>query len=331
MTADLLGRPLRDLRISLTDRCNLRCGYCMPRELFGPGHVFLPADRLLSIDEIERVARTAVDLGVTKIRLTGGEPLLRKGVVEIVERLARIDGLDLAMTTNGVLLPRFARDLAAAGLRRVTVSLDAIDQDVFEEASGSRFRVADVLRGIDAADAAGLGPVKVNAVVRRGLTDSQVLPMIGEHRGTGRILRFIEFMDVGGTNGWNREQVMTAREILDLIRSEWDLVELPALRYGEVAQRLMLADGSLEIGVIASVSAPFCGTCTRARVTAEGRLHTCLFSAGGVDLVPALRGGDPDGLRELLASTWSGRGDRYSELRSEERASAPVEMSYIGG
>ncbi|MCM0622751.1 GTP 3',8-cyclase MoaA [Nocardioides bruguierae] len=331
MTSDLLGRPLRDLRISLTDRCNFRCGYCMPRELFGPDHAFLPTSRLLSIDEIERVARTAVELGVSKIRLTGGEPLMRRGVVGIVERLARIEGLDLAMTTNGVLLPRFADDLAAAGLRRVTVSLDAVDQEIFEAASDSRFRVADVLRGVDAADAAGLGPVKVNAVIRRGLTDRQILPMIREHRGSGRILRFIEFMDVGGTNGWSRDHVVTAEEILDLIRSEWQVVELPASRYGEVAQRFMLADGSLEIGIIASVSVPFCGTCTRARVTAEGRLHTCLFSAGGVDLVPALRHGRPGDLEGLLSSTWAGRADRYSELRSGARTTLPVEMSYIGG
>lgn len=334
---DLRGRPLRDLRVSVTDRCNFRCAYCMPRELFGADHAFLDRGDLLSFDEVEELVRAAVDLGVTTVHLTGGEPLLRPGLPDLVARLAAIGGLDLAMTTNGVLLPRHAAALAAAGLDRVTVSLDAIDDAVFRRASDSPFGASAVLAGIDAARAAGFGDVKVNAVVRRGVNEHQVVPLVEHFRGTGHVLRFIEFMDVGATNGWTDADVVPAAEILAAIGARWPLEDLPVRRYGETARRLRLADGSAEIGVISSVSTPFCGTCTRARVTAEGRIHTCLFSTGGTDARALLRGPRrPGDLADLLSALWGTRSDRYSEIRAEVRAAgtrraAPVEMSYIGG
>ncbi len=330
---DRRARPLRDLRISLTDRCNFRCGYCMPRDLFGADHAFLERDELLSFDEIEEVVRAAADLGVTTVRLTGGEPLMRAGAPGLVARLAAIGGLDLAMTTNGVLLPRHAGALAAAGLSRLTVSLDAIDDVVFRRASDSPFAVSAVMAGIDAAVAAGFDTVKVNAVVRRGVNEHQVVPLVEHFRGTGHELRFIEFMDVGATNGWTGSEVVPAAEIRAAIETRWRLEDLPARRHGEVARRFRLADGTAQVGIISSVSSPFCGTCTRARVTADGRVHTCLFSSRGTDLRPLLRGARHEGdLRRALAGLWNRRDDRYSELRAAGgRVEAPVEMSYIGG
>lgn len=334
MTTDLRGRGLRDLRVSLTDRCNFRCGYCMPREIFGPGYAFLPDESMLSFDEIDEIVRAAAGLGVRKVRLTGGEPLLRRGMVDLVSRLARIDGLELAMTTNGVLLPRFASALAAAGLDRVTVSLDALDDETFRAASDTKFDVADVLEGIDAAEAAGLGPVKINTVVRRGLNDSQVADLVDHFRWTPHVIRFIEYMDVGATNGWRLDEVMPADHILDAIAARWPVEELPARTIGEVARRYRLQDGSCEFGLISPVSQPFCGNCTRGRITADGRFHTCLFSPGGVDLMSLLRGPRrPDDLAETMAGVWHRRSDNYSETRGRDSAQQvrPVEMSYIGG
>ena len=333
-TLDLRGRPLRDLRVSLTDRCNFRCGYCMPRELFGAGHQYLAADELLTFDEVEEVVRTAVDLGVRTVRLTGGEPLLRPGVADLVARLAAIGDLDLAMTTNGVLLGRHAAALRAAGLDRMTVSLDGIDDATFRRASDSPFGVSAVLDGIDAAVEAGFPRVKVNAVVRRGINEDQVVPLVEHFRGSGHVLRFIEFMDVGSTNGWTGSEVVPAAEIRAAIEARWPVEELPPNRHGEVAQRLRLRDGSAEVGLISSMSSPFCGTCTRARLTADGRVHTCLFSSTGTDVRGLLRGSRrPGDLHTLLRRVWGGRDDRYSEVRSAltRRADAPVEMSYIGG
>jgi cyclic pyranopterin phosphate synthase len=334
--ADRLERPLRDLRISVTDRCNLRCGYCMPREVFGRDFAFLDRSQLLSFEEIERVARLAVGEGVRKIRLTGGEPLLRRELPRLVGLLARIEGIeDLALTTNGTALSAHAQALADAGLRRVTVSLDALEQEAFSSMSDSRVPVGRVLAGIDAAHAAGLRPVKVNMVVRRGVNDHLVRAMAEHFRGRPEVLRLIEYMDVGESNGWRLEQVVPASEILATIDARWPLRELPASREGEVATRWAYRDGAGEIGVIHSVTQPFCGGCTRARLSADGQLYTCLFASGGHDLRELLRGGAGDAqLSERLRGIWSARADRYSELRSSPahaRAGARVEMSYIGG
>lgn len=333
---DSLGRPLRDLRISVTDRCNFRCGYCMPAERFGPGHEFLPSGALLEFDEIEAVARAAVRLGVEKIRLTGGEPLLRRGIDELVAKLARIEGLrDLALTTNGSRLAALAQRLAAAGLRRVTVSLDALDDETFGRMNGVGARVAPVLEGIEAAMRAGLSPMKVNMVVRRGSNEHAIAPMARRFRGTGVTLRFIEYMDVGETNGWNLGQVVPAAEIVAKVAAEVSPLEPVAPSYpGEVARRWRYADGGGEIGIVSSVSAPFCGSCTRARLTADGRLYTCLFATAGHDLKPALRPTiRSEELEHTLAGIWSRRDDRYSELRG---IAAPpgvpkIEMSQVGG
>jgi GTP 3',8-cyclase len=330
---DRLGRPLGDLRISVTDRCNFRCVYCMPREVFGREYRFLPREELLTFEEIERLARIFAAEGVEKIRLTGGEPLLRRNLERLVAMLAAIPGVDVAMTTNGSLLASKARVLADAGLGRVTVSLDSLDDGVFRAMNDVDFPVARVLAGIDAAVAAGLTPVKVNMVVRRGLNEASVLPMARYFRARGDILRFIEYMDVGVTNGWRLDDVVPADEILATIDEEMPLEPLERSYRGEVARRWRYRDGPGEIGVIASVTDPFCGDCTRARISADGTLYTCLFAARGHDLRALLRASASDeDLAYAVAALWRRREDRYSELRSAETAAdAKVEMSYIGG
>jgi GTP 3',8-cyclase len=331
---DTFDRPLRDLRISVTDRCNFRCTYCMPKEVFGKDFQFLDRSSLLTFEEIERTARVLVAAGVEKIRITGGEPLVRAQVERLVAKLAAIDGLlDLTLTTNGSLLARRAVMLRDAGLRRVTVSLDSLDESVFRAMNDVDFPVASVLEGIEAAVAAGLGPVKVNAVVKRGLNDAGVVALAGRFRGTGVTVRFIEFMDVGTTNGWRTEDVVPSGEIVERIAAHWPLEPVGAAYRGEVAERWRYLDGAGEIGVISSVTQPFCGTCTRLRLSAEGRLYTCLFAARGHDLRAPLRAGATDeDLAALVGGIWRGRRDRYSELRTESTAGAPkVEMSHIGG
>jgi GTP 3',8-cyclase len=316
MTTDRLGRPLRDLRISVTDRCNFRCVYCMPKAVFGAGYRFLDRRELLTFEEIARVARIAVGLGVEKIRLTGGEPLVRKDVEVLIGMLAPL-GAELTLTTNASLLAAKARALADAGLRRVTVSLDSLEDDVFRAMNDVDFPVARVLEGIEAAADAGL-PVKVNAVVKRGLNDDGVVDMARYFRARGHTLRFIEYMDVGATNGWRLDDVVPARELVERISAELPLEPAEAHYRGEVAQRWRYTDGSGEIGVIASVTQPFCGDCTRARISAEGRLFTCLFGLRGHDLRASLRGGATDAeLADRLRGIWRGRSDRYSELRTE--------------
>jgi cyclic pyranopterin phosphate synthase len=330
---DTLGRPVRDLRISVTDRCNFRCVYCMPKEVYGRDYTFLERRELLTFEEIERLARVFASLGVEKVRLTGGEPLVRRELERLVEMLAAIPGLDLTLTTNGSLLLVKARALAEAGLRRVTVSLDSLDDDVFRAMNDADVPVERVLAGIEAGAAAGLAPLKVNMVVKRGVNEDSVLPMAGYFRGSGHILRFIEYMDVGHTNGWRLDDVVPAAEIVAAIGEEFPLEPLEPNYTGEVARRYRYVDGSGEIGVIASVTQPFCGACTRARLSAEGRLYTCLFATKGHDVRALLRGGATDAeLAEALAAVWRARGDRYSELRSSETVDLPkIEMSYIGG
>ena len=330
---DQLGRPLRDLRISVTDRCNFRCIYCMPKEVFGRDYPFLPRSELLTFEEIERVARAFAGLGVEKIRITGGEPLVRRDLETLVGLLARIDGLDLTLTTNGALLARKAQVLRDAGLKRITVSLDSLDDDVFRAMNDVDFPVTRVLEGIDAALAAGLAPVKVNVVVKRGLNEESILPMARHFRGTGVVLRFIEYMDVGHTNGWRLDDVVPAAEIVATIDAELPLEPVEPAYRGEVANRWRYLDGSGEIGVISSVTQPFCGDCTRARLSADGQVYTCLFAVKGHDLRALLRGGASDEeLAAALADIWRARTDRYSELRSAATADLPkVEMSYIGG
>ncbi len=332
---DALQRPMRDLRISVTDRCNLRCRYCMPREVFGPDHAFLPRGELLSFEEITRVATLSAAHGVDRIRLTGGEPLLRRELPRLVEMLVAVPGIDeLSLTTNGLLLARGAAALAAAGLDRVTVSLDALRPETLREVADAPLDAARVLAGIDAALAAGLDPVKVNMVVRRGLNDGEVPAMAERFRGSGCVLRFIEYMDVGTTNGWAPEDVVPATEILELIGSRWPLEPLAPTRPGEVASRYRYRDGGGEIGVIHAVTVPFCHGCTRARLSADGKLFTCLFAAEGRDLRAPLRaGGSDQELSELIAGAWSGRRDRYSAERAAHHGPVPgrIEMSYIGG
>ena len=329
---DTLGRQLETLRISITDRCNFRCVYCMPKEVFGRDHVFLERKELLSFEEIERLARVFASLGVRRIRLTGGEPLVRRDVEHLVELLAAIPGVELALTTNGALLPQKAQALAAAGLDRVTVSLDSLDDEAFRALNDVDFPVERVLAGIEAAAAAGL-PVKVNAVVKRGANDEGVVALAERFRGTGHVLRFIEYMDVGNTNGWRLDDVVPAAEIVRRIDARWPLEPVAPARPDETARRWRYRDGAGEIGVIASVTEPFCGGCSRARLSAEGRLYTCLFARGGHDLRAPLRLGASDAeLAETLAGIWGRRSDRYSELRTEQTAALPkVEMSYIGG
>ena len=331
---DLRGRPLRDLRVSVTDRCNLRCRYCMPREVFGTDFPFLERDELLTFEEIERLVRVLVDLGVRKVRLTGGEPLLRRDLPDLVARLTGVEGLeDLALTSNGVLLPRMADELAAAGLRRVTVSLDALDDATFRAVSDTTVPVRAVLDGIAAALAAGLDPVKVNAVLQRGVNDDQIERLAGWARDEGVTVRFIEFMDVGTTNRWQRERVVPAAEVAERIGARWPIEPVDPEHPGEVAERYRYVDGAGEVGIIASVTRPFCGTCSRARLSAVGELYTCLFAADGHDLRALVRGGSDDvALRDAIAGIWTRRDDRASELRAEDGLRGPrVEMSYIGG
>ena len=332
---DTLARPLRDLRISVTDRCNFRCTYCMPREVFGHGYQFLERSELLTFEEVTRVARVFVRAGIEKLRLTGGEPLLRRDIETLIGMLdgLRADGLrDLTLTTNGSMLTRKADALRAAGLDRITVSLDSLDDEVFQRMNDVRFPVQRVLDGIDAAAAAGL-PVKVNMVVQRGVNDDSIADMAERFRGTGTILRFIEYMDVGTSNGWQLEDVVPAAEIVAHLAERWPVEPADPNYPGEVASRYRYADGQGEIGVIASVSQPFCGGCTRARLSAEGELFTCLFAARGTDLRAPLReGADDEALRGLIGGVWGRRADRYSELRTAETARRPkVEMSHIGG
>jgi cyclic pyranopterin phosphate synthase len=331
---DTLGRPVRDLRISVTDRCNFRCTYCMPKEVFGKDWEFLARDLLLSFEEITRLTRLFVGLGVRKVRLTGGEPLLRRDVESLVAMLRGIEGLDdLTLTTNGSLLARKAEALAAAGLDRVTVSLDSLDDATFKRMNDVGFEVGAVLEAIDAAAAAGLGPVKVNVVIKRGVNDHEVVAMARHFKGTGHIVRFIEYMDVGHTNGWRLDDVVPAAEVVARINAALPLEAVAPNYPGEVANRYRYLDGDGEIGVIASVTRPFCGACSRARLSAEGSLYTCLFATGGHDLRAMLRdGADDAAIVAAITAVWTGRGDRYSEIRSEATAGwEKVEMSYIGG
>jgi cyclic pyranopterin phosphate synthase len=334
VAVDTLGRPMRDLRISVTDRCNFRCVYCMPREVFGADHAFLPRAEILDFEEIERIVRAAVGLGIRKVRLTGGEPLVRRNLETLVGMLSHIDGIeDLTLTTNASLLASKAQLLADAGLHRVTVSLDALDDVTFMRMNDVGFPVSRVLDGIEAARAAGLGPVKVNAVIRRGLNEHAVLALAEHFRGTDTSVRFIEYMDVGHSNGWRLDDVVPAAEIVSTIGSRWPLEPVEAAYRGEVASRWRYRDGAGEIGVISSVTQPFCGDCTRARLSADGQLYTCLFATGGHDLRAIVRSGvTDDDLADALRAIWTGRSDRYSELRTLETVDLPkVEMSFIGG
>jgi cyclic pyranopterin phosphate synthase len=349
LLVDTLGRPLRDLRISVTDRCNFRCSYCMPKEVFGKDYPYLPHTDLLTFEEITRIARQFVAHGVRKIRLTGGEPLLRKNIEILIEQLSAlrtVDGaaLDLTLTTNGSLLERKARALKAAGLQRVTVSLDGLDDSVFRSMNDVDFPVAEVLDGIAAAREAGLGPIKVNMVVKRGTNEHEILPMARHFRGTGIVLRFIEYMDVGATNGWRMNEVKPSADVVKHIRSELPLVQLEHSARGETAERWGYADAqgkhdaaAGEIGVISSVTQAFCGDCNRARLSTEGRLYLCLFATQGHDLRSLVRGNASDEqLASAIGHVWQGRSDRYSQLRSSMAPDSGtgarrVEMSYIGG
>ena len=334
---DQLGRPLRDLRISVMDRCNFRCPYCMPKSEFHENYRFLRSDERLSFTEIVRLARLFVDLGVVKIRLTGGEPLLRANLAELVGDLTIIEGAeDLALTTNGVLLARHAEELAANGLKRITVSLDTLDPAIFQQMNGGLGAVSAVLDGIKAAVDSGLWPIKINAVIQAGINDHTVLDLCEHFRGTGIIVRFIEYMDVGNRNAWSQKAVVTSLQLRDKIHARWPLRAVDENYLGEVARRYAFEDGAGEVGFISSISQPFCGACSRARLSSEGRLYTCLFATQGVDLRAAMRGGADDAvLRNLIASTWRARTDRYSEERSLPKSSKlseyKVEMHHIGG
>jgi len=332
--SDTLGRPVRDLRISVTDRCNFRCTYCMPKEIFHREYEFVARGALLSFEEIDRVARAFVRHGVRKLRLTGGEPLLRKGIEGLIAKLALIPDLeDLTLTTNGALLGRKAPDLAAAGLRRVTVSLDSMDDAVFTAMNDVGFGVQGVLDGIAAAAEAGLTPIKINMVVKRGVNDGSILGMARHFKGSGHTLRFIEYMDVGTTNGWRLDDVVPARDIVEMLDREFGIEPVGPSYRGEVAQRWRYRDRTGEVGVIASVTQPFCGDCTRARLSAEGVVYTCLFATCGTDLRQVLRAGASDKmLDEVVSGLWTNRGDRYSETRSSQTVGLhKVEMSYLGG
>ena len=332
--ADSRGRPIRDLRISVTDRCNFRCTYCMPKEIFDANHEFLPHDELLTFEEIVRVARIARDLGVEKIRLTGGEPLLRRGIEHLIAMLVEaLPGIDIALTTNGSALKAKARALRDAGLQRITVSLDSLNEATFRAMNDVDFPAAKVLEAIDAAADAGLGPVKINMVVKRGVNDHEIVDMARHFRGTPHIVRFIEFMDVGATNGWRMDDVISSSEVVRQISAVFPLQVADANYRGEVAERWRYADGSGEIGVISSVTQAFCSTCTRARLSTDGQLFTCLFAEKGYDLKRLLRDGSTDaGIHDALTAIWQHRADRYSEIRTAETAKArKVEMSFIGG
>ena len=337
---DTLGRGVRDLRISVTDRCNFRCPYCMPAEIFGERYEFLKREEILSFEEIVRLTRLFVGVGVKKVRITGGEPLVRAQVTELVAQLAEIDGVeDLAMTTNGFLLPRYAKDLKDAGLDRLTVSMDALDDDVFKEMSGRPYGPEKVIEGMDAAREAGFSPLKINTVVQRGVNEHTILATAEYFRETGDIVRFIEFMDVGTLNDWDLSQVVSGKEIVDIIDAEYPLEPIDANYRGEVASRYRYVDGQGEIGVITSVTQPFCGDCTRARLTTEGRLVTCLFATTGTDLKGPMRAGaSDDELNEIIERVWLNRRDRYSELRSSNTdltgaatGREKIEMFRLGG
>ena len=329
---DRLGRPLRDLRISVTDRCNFRCRYCMPRERFGENHTFLPRRAYLSFEEIEKVVTACRPLGLEKVRITGGEPLLRPDLDDLISRISST-GVEVALTTNASLLSGQAPRLADAGLDRVTVSLDALDPKIHSQMTDSSIPVEVVLGGIDAALEAGLSPVKVNCVVQRGVNETEVAPLVRRFKGTGVTVRFIEYMDVGRTNGWQLGQVVSSTDLLGYLQEEFELEPVESSRPSDVARRWAHSDGSGEIGFISSVSEPFCGDCVRARLSADGRLHTCLFASGGHDLRAIIHNGaNGEALSEAVAAIWSRRDDRYSEARSEETSALPrVEMSYIGG
>ncbi|GAB6415152.1 GTP 3',8-cyclase MoaA [Bacillus luti] len=331
---DFFGRPLQDLRISVIDRCNFRCTYCMPAEVFGPDYAFLKDEFLLTFDEIERLAKLFVSIGVQKIRLTGGEPLLRKDVTKLIARLVKIDGLvDIGLTTNAIHLTKQAKALKEAGLHRVNVSLDAIDDDVFRDINGRNVNTKPVIKGIIAAKEAGL-EVKVNMVVKKGMNDHQVLPMAAYFKEQGISLRFIEFMDVGSTNGWNFDQVVTKRELIEMIHNVYPLEPAEAHYFGEVAKRYRYAGTNVEVGFITSVSESFCSSCTRARISADGKFYTCLFATEGLDIRELLRSNLSDErLLHTIQDVWMNRKDRYSDERTEESAKnrPKIEMSYIGG
>ncbi|HDX9670052.1 TPA: GTP 3',8-cyclase MoaA [Bacillus cereus] len=334
MVKDFFGRPLQDLRISVIDRCNFRCTYCMPAEVFGPDYAFLKDEFLLTFDEIEHLAKLFVSIGVRKIRLTGGEPLLRKDLTKLIARLVKIDGLvDIGLTTNAIHLTKQAKALKEAGLHRVNVSLDAIDDDVFKDINGRNINTKPVIKGIMAAKEAGLD-VKVNMVVKKGMNDHQVLPMAAYFKEQGIALRFIEFMDVGSTNGWNFDQVVTKRELIEMIHSVYPLEPAEAHYFGEVAKRYRYVGTNVEVGFITSVSESFCSSCTRARISADGKFYTCLFATEGLDVRELLRGNlSDDELVSVIQDVWMNRKDRYSDERTEESAKnrPKIEMSYIGG
>lgn len=331
---DIFGRFLKDLRISVTDRCNLRCTYCMPKEIFGDDYAFLPEQKLLSFDEIARLANIFAQLGVNKIRLTGGEPLMRKNLDQLIAKLTKIEQInDIALTTNAIFLPRDAKKLKKAGLERVNISLDAISDEVFQKINGRGVRTLPVLKGIEAAEKAGL-QIKVNMVVKKGMNEDQIIPMAKYFKGTNIILRFIEFMDVGNYNQWNLASVVSKKEIIEMIHEEMPLEPLEKNYYGEVANRYRYKDGEGEIGVISSVTDTFCSSCSRMRLSADGKLYTCLFASDGFDIQAKLRSGlTNEELLEEIKSIWNNRKDRYSAERSKGKQSShrKIEMSYIGG
>ncbi len=337
VATDRLGRPLRDLRISVTDRCNFRCPYCMPAEVFGENYTFLPRAEILTFEEIERLVWLFAGLGVRKVRVTGGEPLLRREIEALIGCLAAVDGIeDLTLTTNGYLLPKKAGELKEAGLHRITVSLDSLDEDVFKLLNGRGYHVSQVLEGIRAAEEAGFSPLKINAVIQRGVNDHTVVDLARYFYGTGHIVRFIEYMDVGNRNGWRLDHVVPAAEIVQRIHEEMPVAAVAPNYPGEVARRFRYLDGGGEIGVIASVTQPFCGDCTRARLSTDGKVYTCLFAGTGMDLRGPLRdGASDDELRATISEIWDGREDRYSEMRTAETTEMPsyskVEMYQIGG
>lgn len=332
MVSDKYGRQLRDLRISVTDRCNFRCRYCMPREKFGSDHTFMPKRAFLSFDEIEKVVKSCKELGLQKVRITGGEPLLRPNLPDLIKKLSKLD-LDVALTTNASLLRKYAKELSEAGLNRVTVSLDAIDQEIHSKMTDSNTSVDTILDGIDAAIEFGLTPVKVNCVVQKGVNESEVKKLVNHFRNTEVIVRFIEYMDVGRTNGWMLGQVIPSSDIISYLQKYFDLNPLDSEYSSDVAKRWAHSDGSGEIGVISSVSSPFCGDCVRARLSANGYLHTCLFASGGHDLRAIIHNSDDiQTLTDAIRAIWTRRDDRYSELRSSDNSALPrIEMSYIGG
>tara|TARA_A100001037_G_scaffold305569_1_gene346269 strand:+ start:1169 stop:2164 length:996 start_codon:yes stop_codon:yes gene_type:complete len=331
MARDTLARPLRDLRISVIDRCNFRCQYCMPRDVFGAEYTYLDRDEILSFEEIDKFVASVIPLGIEKIRLTGGEPLLRRDFAKLVKILSK-HNVEIAVTTNGVLLEKQAKDLADAGLERVTVSLDALDDETFQFITDTDTKVSDVLAGIDAAIEAGLTPVKINTVIRKGINEHSILDIANHFRGTDVIVRFIEYMDVGSSNDWKEEEVVTAADILEILETEYQLQPLDITNKNQVAKSWITNYGN-EIGLITSITEPFCGDCTRLRISSEGKLFTCLFANDGFDLKSMLRSGASEKkLRELVSLIWLNRSDRYSEIRgNEKRIVLPIEMSYIGG